>query len=118
MPRVVPSEVPVQRASAVQAMTPEGKVKAAVKRVLDRPGIWYYMPAQNGFGTKGIPDFLGTVNGEFFAIETKAGKKRPTLLQQLTLDKIAAAGGAAFVINETNLESLTSWIALRLQRHQ
>ena len=58
------------------ALTPEGKVKAAVKRVLARyPETYFFMPVQAGYGKKTL-DFLICHYGEFIAIETKApGKK-------------------------------------------
>ena len=57
-------------------MTPEGKVKDAVKKVLKKHGIWYFMPMQNGFGVVGVPDFICCFNGAFLGVETKAPGKR------------------------------------------
>ena len=77
--------------------TPEGRVKAAIKRYLKTlPNCWFYMPVQNGMGVVGIPD------GRFFAIECKApGKeKNVTANQRATLDAIVAAGGIAFVASD------------------
>lgn len=31
-------------------MTPEGKVKEAVKKELKKRNIWFFMPMQNGMG--------------------------------------------------------------------
>jgi hypothetical protein len=39
-------------------MTPEGKVKKAVKEYLQSIGAWYYMPVTNGMGRVGCPDIL------------------------------------------------------------
>ena len=39
----------------------------------------------------------------FFGIECKAGKNKPTPLQQLALDNISKQGGLALVINEANI---------------
>jgi len=39
-------------------MTPEGKVKDAVRKLLKVRTIWYYQPMQNGMGQVGIPDFI------------------------------------------------------------
>lgn len=80
-------------------MTPEGKVKAAVKRVLKESGVWYYMPVQNGMGVVGVPDFICCCDGKFLAIETKAPGKVTTVTpnQQHQIETIRASGGTAFV---------------------
>ena len=42
-------------------MKHEGDVKKEIRKVLDSiPGLWYFMPSANGFGTPGIPDFVGS----------------------------------------------------------
>jgi Holliday junction resolvase len=85
------------------ARTPEGAVKAKVRRVLDAGGIYYFMPATGGYGRSGMPDIVGCCNKRFFAIECKAGKGKTTALQEIELRKIREAGGIALVINETNI---------------
>jgi hypothetical protein len=83
-------------------MTPEGRVKEAVKKLLKARGIWYYMPIQNGMGVVGIPDFICCWNGKFLAIETKAPGKRSNLTpnQVRHLAAIADAAGVAIVIDD------------------
>lgn len=83
-------------------LTPEGKVKADVKRLFKSLGIWYYMPIQNGMGVVGIPDFICCWKGRFLAVETKApGKKgNTTPNQKLRIAEIQAAGGMAVVIDD------------------
>jgi hypothetical protein len=39
----------------------------------------------------------------FFGIECKAGKNKPTALQEMNLKDIATNGGIALVINEDNI---------------
>lgn len=92
------------------ATTPEGKVKAAVKKLLDSYGAYYFMPATGGFGKSGVPDIVGCYKGEFFAVECKAGNNKPTALQEKQMEKIRAADGTALVINEDNLEELELWL--------
>lgn len=87
-------------------MTPEGKVKAAVKKLLAQYSLWYCMPVGGMMGRSGVPDFLVCCNGQFIAIETKTGRGKPTALQKLELERIAAAGGISLVINESNLNDL------------
>lgn len=86
--------------------TPEGKVKAAVKKLLDRHNIYYFMPATGGYGRSGVPDFICCVKGNFVAVETKAGKAKPTALQLREMEKIKDSGGLTFVINEDNVDDL------------
>jgi Holliday junction resolvase len=88
------------------ATTPEGKVKAAVRKMLVKHGIYYFMPPGMGLGRSGIPDIIGCQNGKFIAIECKAGKGKTTALQDRELAAIAFAGGFTFVARETNLEEL------------
>lgn len=84
-------------------MTPEGKVKEAIKRRLFEAGIYFFMPRGTVYGRRGIPDIVGCVGGRFFAIEVKAGKNRPTKLQSMEHDFVRAAGGVVLVVNEANL---------------
>ena len=86
--------------------TPEGKVKAAVKKLLDQHNIYYFMPATGGYGRSGVPDFVGCARGRFFSIETKAGKAKPTALQLREMERIKDSGGLAFVINEDTVDDL------------
>lgn len=85
-------------------MTPEGKVKHAVKKRLKAAKLWFYMPVQNGMGRVGIPDFICCKEGRFIAIETKAPGKRHTLTgnQASEITGIHAAGGIAVVIDDAS----------------
>lgn len=86
------------------ATTPEGKVKAKVKKILDTYGAYYFMPATGGYGKSGVPDIIGCYKGFFFGIECKAGKGKTTALQDRHLEAIVASGGLCAVINEDNIE--------------
>ena len=88
------------------ALTPEGKVKANVRRILDAHGVYYFMPATGGYGRSGILDIIGCYNEHFFGIECKAGKGTTTMLQERELQKIRDAGGRAIVVNENNIEDV------------
>lgn len=92
------------------AKTPEAKVKAKVVEKLKALGAYYFYPVTSGYGSSGVPDIVGCYNGKFFGIECKAGKNKPTELQKINLEKIAAAGGIAIVINEDNVEDLSKII--------
>lgn len=82
-------------------MTPEGKIKAKVKRRLREEfgdAIWPFWPVQTGFGSVAL-DLLACVSGRFIAIETKADRtKKLTPLQQTTAASIQSAGGLALVV--------------------
>jgi len=96
------------------AQTPEGKVKDALKAILLSYGIfpagkagafppdcsgWYFMPPGTQFSIKGVPDFIGKYHGMFWAVETKAPKKKPTGFQKLQIDAINKSPGPCFVID-------------------
>ena len=90
-------------------MTPEGKVKHAVRKLLDARAIWYYMPVQTGYGVTGIPDFVCCWHGAFLDIECKAPGRRTSVtpLQQRCLEQIREHGGyAAVVTSAAELETM------------
>lgn len=82
--------------------TPEKKVKDKIRKVLREAGAWHCMPATYGLGASGVPDIVGVYKGRGFAIEAKAGKNKPTALQQAQIDAFNAAGGVAWVIDGTD----------------
>lgn len=86
------------------ATTPEGKVKAAVKKRLKEMGVWFCMPMGTGFGNSGVPDFVCCWGGQFLAIETKAPGKRSntTSMQDNQIAGIRKAGGTAVVIDDVS----------------
>ena len=91
-------------------MTPEGKVKTAVRRILVEEGVYYFSPPANGFGRAGIPDIICCVEGFFLGIELKAGKGKTTALQDREIAAIKAHGGIAIVVNETNIHEVKETI--------
>lgn len=93
------------------AITPEGRVKAKVKAILNDHGHYNFMPATGGYGRSGVPDIIACVYGKFVAIECKAGKNSTTALQERELRRIEDSGGIAFVVNEENLEKFADWAA-------
>ena len=89
-------------------MTPEAKVKRVVTEQLRSVGAYYFFPATGGYGKSGVPDIVGCFRGKFFGIECKAGKNKPTLLQEKNLNDIKLNHGIALVINETNIDDVLS----------
>lgn len=83
-------------------MTPEGKIKAMVKKALDTLGedCWRFMPVQTGYGTASL-DFMLCIRGKFVTIETKADAKASlTPRQQGTARDIINAGGRVFRVHD------------------
>lgn len=83
-------------------MTPEGRIKAAVKKYLDAHGVWHFSPVSNGMGRHGIPDIICCWRGRFLGIEVKAPGKRSNTspLQQREIAAIQAAEGVALVVDD------------------
>ena len=94
------------------AQTPEAKVKEKIKKILKAHGAYFAMPMGTGYGNSGVPDFLCCINGQFMAIEAKAGKGIPTALQEKNMRDIKASGGIATVVNEENLDWLRGAIKI------
>jgi Holliday junction resolvase len=88
------------------ALTPEGKVKAKVVKILREEGVYYFFPATHGYGRSGVPDIICCVAGRFLAIECKAGTNKPTALQVHEIEQIRSAGGVVVVVNEANWDSI------------
>ena len=84
------------------SVTPEGRVKKAVKQWLVERGYYYYMPVSNGMGRVGAPDFLCCINGRYVGIETKAPGKRnnTTPNQDREIAAIRDAKGIAVVVDD------------------
>jgi hypothetical protein len=91
-------------------MTPEGKIKAKVKRALNAlPRCYSFMPVQQGLGASTL-DYLCCINGHFVAIETKAPGKKMTPRQQMTAETIVKAGGHAFVVDGDESLERVMWL--------
>lgn len=101
----------------MSALTPEGKVKAKVVKLLKAMDIWYFFPANNGFGKSGIPDIIAIVDGHFVGIEVKSATGKPTELQKICGRQIEEAGGTWLVVSDdVTLEVLAAVIQNRKDR--
>jgi hypothetical protein len=101
-------------------MTPEGRVKEQVKKVLAayKPHVYGNWIVQNGMGTPTL-DYIGCCCGRYFSIETKAEGKLLTARQQKTAEEIQAANGEVFeirVYNSPELTRLDEWLHERVMR--
>jgi len=92
------------------ATTPEGKVKAKVKKILDELEAYHFSPMMTGYGHSGVPDIIACYKGKFVGIECKSGKNVPTLLQENNMKRIRTAGGYTIVVNESNISTLLTTI--------
>lgn len=83
--------------------TPENKVKAEVKKVLEPFGdiIDGFWPVPSGYGESHL-DYVGCCNGVFFCVETKAPGKKPTPRQIERSRRVKAAKGHVFIIDGTD----------------
>lgn len=93
-------------------MTPEGRVKSAIKKKLQEvaPDSFHFLPVSNGMGRHGIPDFVccvptvitpdmvGGAIGVFVGIEAKTHTGKISPLQHTCLDDIKDASGSALVV--------------------
>lgn len=90
--------------------TPEAKVKRVVTKQLREMGAYYFFPMTGGYGRSGVPDIVGCYKGSFFGIECKAGKNKPTALQEKNLRDINQADGFELVVNEENMDQVSRLI--------
>jgi hypothetical protein len=94
-------------------MTPEGRVKAMVKRRLQKEfgdKLYWFMPVQNGMGAPAL-DFFCCAFGRFLAIETKKPGGKMTPRQLTTRDAIVAAHGTVWVVDsEKDITTLIFFI--------
>lgn len=97
-------------------MTPEGKIKERVKRVLKDHGAYKHMPVQNGMGEPAL-DFHVCSHGRYGAVECKAPGGEMTPRQKATATRVEAAGGRVFLVDGVNgqLEELETWLSLTIR---
>ena len=76
--------------------TPEKYEKKKIKQFLDSIGAWHFSPFMAGYGKAGVSDIVFCYRGRFGAIEVKREGKLPTKLQELRMEEVRKAGGAAF----------------------
>lgn len=92
-------------------MTPEGRTKTRIKALLQKHGVWYYMPQQFGMGDTHL-DFICSVKREImrgggyeslhemFFIEAKKHGGDPTPRQWAIIERERARGMKVFVCDD------------------
>ena len=84
-------------------MTPEGKVKKKIKEVLDKYGVYYFMPVQMGYGPSGLDFHCGVKVRHIhigFYVEAKDFEEEPTKRQVDLIKKLRAMNAKVFVIDD------------------
>lgn len=100
------------------AMTPEGKVKAALVRRLNAEGWPYNTVTTHGRGRSGHPDFTVNARGRYVLVETKVDKPTPTPLQHNELARHAhALGNQHIEVKTKSLEEGIDLIATMVKQH-
>lgn len=94
------------------AVTPEGKIKKLVKKMLQEfhtdtmheidgyavSEMYEWWPVPGGFGSSSLDCIIG-YRGCFIAVETKAEGEKPTPRQNFTIAQIKGAGCMTFVVD-------------------
>lgn len=93
-------------------MTPEGKVKKAVKELLKEYGeeVYWFMPVPMGYGKAGVGDFILCVKGRFIKVETKSAIGEETFLQERDSEQVLKAGGIRLIIKPHDIDRLKQTI--------
>tara|TARA_R110002167_G_scaffold117114_2_gene292802 strand:- start:11230 stop:11565 length:336 start_codon:yes stop_codon:yes gene_type:complete len=92
--------------------TPEGAVKKKIKAMLNKHGVYSFMPVQNGMGAAAL-DYHCAVPpaGLALMVEAKAPGKKATLRQEVTMQQMESAGARTIVIDGDNMDELEELIA-------
>ena len=84
-------------------------VTAILRHLKTMPRCFAWKTHGGMYGTAGIPDIIACIDGRFYAFEVKQPGGRLTRLQEVTLGKIRAAGGAAYMV--TSVEDVSAAIS-------
>ena len=78
--------------------TPEGNLRDNVRNYLKTLKQCWYLKVHGGpMQLLGTPDYLVLYRGQFYGLELKVGKNKPTRIQLHIMEKIKQAGGTATV---------------------
>ena len=83
-------------------MTERDIVAAILRHLKARPRCFAWKTHGGMYGTAGIPDIIACIDGRFYAFEVKQPGGRLTRLQDVTLNKIKAAGGVAVMVTSVD----------------
>ncbi len=95
-------------------MTPEGKIKVAISRVLAEAGTYKHMAIGSPYGRITL-DFDVSCQGLYAAIEAKGTPDdHPTPRQTVIMREIVAKGGCLFLIDSLDgpdMKELIQWVS-------
>jgi len=95
------------------SITPEGKVKDQIKKILNNRKILFFMPNMSGMGAAGLPDFIICIDGQMIAVEAKRdGTAKLTTKQDSTMKKLRRAGVITLLVHADNLNNFESFILM------
>ena len=83
-------------------------VKRQVVSRLRELGAYYFFPVATGYMSSGVPDIVACYKSKFIGIECKANGNKPTPLQLKNLNEIKLCLGISLVIDEANLDEITT----------
>jgi hypothetical protein len=89
-------------------MTPEGRVKAKLKKELVEHGYYQFWPVQTGYGAATV-DCLACSLGVFVGFECKAPGKKLTPRQLTTMRAMRKAGAETWLVT-TDTAGELKWI--------
>jgi hypothetical protein len=93
-------------------VTPETRVKKALKAKLALWGWYTFWPVQTGYGQATVDCLACMTRGGFIGIECKReGIRRPTLRQAAVMARIRAAGGVTYLV--TMKDGELEWIEIK-----
>lgn len=99
----------------------ESSVKSDVLATLDElDDLYYFVPPAGLYGQTGISDVLGLRRGLMFALEVKRDNlpdTTPTVPQRLFMADIRRAGGLAFRVDRSNIDTLRTRILRHCERY-
>lgn len=94
---------------SARCMLEKDIVAAILRHLKNRPRCFAWKTHGGMYGTAGIPDIIACIDGRFYAFEVKQPSGRLTRLQEVTIEKIRAAGGVA--VKVTSVEEVKAAIS-------
>ena len=75
----------------------ESRLVAEIRAKLGKRGWYAWKNHGNQYAQAGLPDIMAVKDGQLLCIEAKVGSNKPTKIQQVTLERLAAHGALTTV---------------------